>query len=61
MCYIRKTTKKLIAYAMDFQTSTVLDLSDRSYGVQNLMDFYFEQAALHRRTHSLQWALETFC
>jgi len=38
----------------------VSNSSDRSYVVQNVMDFYFEQAALHRRPHSLYWALETF-
>lgn len=38
----------------------VLDSSDRSYGVQNLMDFYFEQTALRLRPHSLHWALQTF-
>ena len=60
MYHISKTTKKFIAYTMDLQTSALLDLSDRSYGVQNPMDFYFEQAAVHRRPHSLHWALETF-
>ena len=38
----------------------VLDSSDLSYGVQNLMYFYFEQATLHRWPHSLEWALENF-
>jgi hypothetical protein len=36
------------------------DSSDRSYGVQKLMDFCFEQAVLRRWSHSLDWALETF-